>query len=195
MPSGVRSIELLPIPTPFLLECFPNIIFLAENMFLRILQTLLICVSICFAQDPISALSVYPGLGNFSQLLTSDPQLVKTLQTSNNFTLLAPTDDAIAKWRSSNIYAIFANQNLTEWFTEATLAYHLLNGLYPTANIGSEPAFLPTQLLINETSLNESFCLVTGGQRVETMKAGSLTFVSGNKTSSSVIQGVSLFAA
>jgi hypothetical protein len=65
------------------------------------------------------------------------------------------------------------------------LTYHLLSGSHPTALISKTPEFVPSALS------NTTLANVTGGQRIEASKPDEIIFQSGNKTSSTLVSGVS----
>jgi len=152
-------------------------------MFLSLL-VLAISGKLCCAQNATDILAVFPEVSDFSALVNSYPRFLAKLQAANNFTLLVPNNTAVSKWRASQTFAIESSGNSTQDFTEATLSYHLLNGTYPTADFGTQPQFISTGLL------NQSWNQVTGGQRVEVAKNGTLTFTSGVNTISSFLFGV-----
>jgi len=117
-----------------------------------------------------------PSLSKLASLIGASPQLSSLLSPAYNFTFLAPTNDAISTW-------LVGNQSQS-WI-EATLAYHLLSGSHPTALLSKTPEFVPSALS------NISFANVTGGQRIEASRPAKIIFQSGNKTSSTLVSGVS----
>jgi hypothetical protein len=140
-----------------------------------ILLPLVFCVTISSAQTIPEAVSDIATLSILSELLASSPRLSAWLLTANNFTFLAPSNAAISQ--------LIAGNYLQDGI-EATLTYHLLSGSYPTVHFGNVLEFIPTALS------NASFANVTGGQRVEVTNTGNVTFRSQNKTSSSLLFGV-----
>jgi uncharacterized surface protein with fasciclin (FAS1) repeats len=148
------------------------------------LLVLAISGKLCCAQNATDILALFPEVSDFSALVNSYPRFLSKLQAANNFTLLVPNNTALSQWRAGQIFAIENSENITQDYIEATLSYHLLNGTYPTADFGIQPQFISTGLL------NQSWNLVTGGQRVEVAKNGTLTFTSGINTISHFLFGV-----
>jgi uncharacterized surface protein with fasciclin (FAS1) repeats len=143
--------------------------------------------NLCFAENANYAtdiLALFPEVSDFYALVNSYPRFLAKLQATSNYTLLAPNNTALSQWRAGQIFALENAINITQDYTEATLSYHLLNGTYPTADFGIQPQLIPTGLS------NESWNLVTGGQRVEALKNGTLTFTSGINTISRFLFGV-----
>ncbi len=117
-----------------------------------------------------------PSLSELASLIEASPRLSTLLLPAYNFTFLAPTNDAISTW-------LVGNQSQS-WI-ESTLTYHLLSGSHPTALISKTPEFVPSALS------NTTLANVTGGQRIEASKPDEIIFQSGNKTSSTLVSGVS----
>jgi len=127
-------------------------------------------------RDTIPALlSGYSQLSNLSALVNSLPQLVQQFNSADNFTFLAPTNNAISSWLAAN---------RSQDYIQAALQYHLLNGTYSSGSIPSKPIFIPSALT------NTSYSNVTGGQRVKAVNNGSLVFGSALNTTSNVISKV-----
>jgi len=131
------------------------------------------------AQKITQAISGYPQLSSLSSQIASFPRLSAQLATADNFTFLAPTNDALATWLAKN-------QSLET--IEAALLYHLLNGTYSYAALASKAVFIPTALT------NTTYTNVTGGQRVVGYTDnGHMVFQSGGlRTQSKVITPVSV---
>lgn len=121
------------------------------------------------------------NLTTYLNLLGIAPQLANM----KNVTLLAPSNQAFAKFLNSSMgAALKANDTAA---ISAVLMYHVLNGTYASSAIKTTPAFIPTMLT------NKAYSNVTGGQRVEAMLMGqNVTFTSGLLTQSHVTQAVSL---
>ena len=105
------------------------------------------------------------------------------MNSATNITILAPSNNAIGLLLNdtATVTAIAADPGLIV----AVLQYHILQGTYFASQIPTTPAFIPT-LLTNETYSN-----VTGGQVVEAFaNNGNVTFLSGLKINSSVIETV-----
>jgi hypothetical protein len=122
-------------------------------------------------------LSSQPQLSSLSKQFESFPNLAQEFDTADNFTFLAPNNNAISAW----LTAIHSQD-----YIEATLEYHLLNGTYPTASLSNTPQFIPTRLN------NNSYSNITGGQRVEALNDGRARFVSGLNTTSNIVTAVSV---
>ena len=150
----------------------------------RSLLVLAISGKLCFAQNATVILASFPEISDFSALVNSYPRILAKLQAANNFTLLVPNKTALAQWRANQVFAIENAENMTQDYTEETLSYHFLNGAYPTADFGIEPQFISTGLS------NQTWDLVTGGQRVEVVKNETLTFTSSVNTISRFLFGV-----
>lgn len=114
-----------------------------------------------------------PGLG----------ELVQGLDSAQNITILAPSNEAFAAIGNETVQALASNTGLLT----ALLQYHVLNGTYLASAITNQSAFVPTLLT------NELFTDVTGGQVVEAVKTGdNVTFFSGLLSNSSVSTAVSI---
>ncbi|KAJ4322800.1 hypothetical protein N0V94_002180 [Neodidymelliopsis sp. IMI 364377] len=106
-------------------------------------------------------------------------QLVESLSSAQNVTILAPSNEAFASVGNETLQALTANDGLLT----ALLQYHVLNGTFLSTAITNQSTFVPT--LLN----NELFTNVTGGQVVEAVTSGgNVTFFSGLLSNSSVSQ-------
>ncbi len=141
-----------------------------------LLPLLLLFVAQSAAQTILDFSLKTHSLSKLASLIEASPHLSSLLLPAYNFTFLAPTNDAISTWLVGN-----QSQSLIE----ATLTYHLLSGSHPTALLSNTPQFIPSALS------NISFTNVTGGQRIEASKPHDVIFQSGNKTSSTLVSGVS----
>jgi hypothetical protein len=121
-------------------------------------------------------LLAHTQLSNLSNLVKSFPALDQQFNSADDFTFLAPTNDAISLWLATN---------RSRDYIQAVLQYHLLNGTYTSASVPSKPVFIPSTLT------NTSYCNVTGGQRVKASNNGHLTFGSALNTTSNVLSAVS----
>lgn len=121
-------------------------------------------------------LSSNPQLSSLASYVASFPRLAQQFKTADNFTFLAPTNEAFATWLRGNH---------SSDYIEATLTYHLLNGSHPSASLSSTPLFIPTALT------NTTYCNVTGGQRVKALNDGRVVFGSALDTNSTVLAAVS----
>ncbi|KZM22933.1 uncharacterized protein EKO05_0004915 [Ascochyta rabiei] len=106
-------------------------------------------------------------------------QLVQSLSSAQNVTLLAPSNEAFANVGNATLGALTSNEGLLT----ALLQYHVLNGTILSSAITNQSQFVPT--LLN----NPLFTNVTGGQVVEAVASGgNVTFFSGSLSNSSVTQ-------
>lgn len=92
---------------------------------------------------------------------------------AENFTFLAPSNDAIVAYGNAKGTTISAERGIM-----ALLQYSLLQGIYPSLSFTNESQFVPSYLL------NSTYANVTGGQRVElSLNSNGLPqVISGNKT-------------
>ncbi|KAL9130543.1 MAG: hypothetical protein Q9217_001311 [Psora testacea] len=126
-----------------------------------------------------ASLMATPDLSNLTQYVSLFPQLLSTLASANNITILAPSNEAFAKFLNSPAGSAITNNDTAT--IQALLQYHVLNGTYPASAITEKPAFVPT--LLSDTS----YANVTGGQVVEAIKQGdSVVFYSGLLANSTV---------
>jgi uncharacterized surface protein with fasciclin (FAS1) repeats len=106
-------------------------------------------------------------------------QLVESLSSTQNITILAPSNEAFASLGNETLQAL----TVTEELLTALLQYHVLNGTFLSTAITNQSTFVPTLLT------NELFTNVTGGQVVEAVSSGgNVTFFSGLLANSSVSQ-------
>jgi len=139
-----------------------------------------------YAITLIDVLASHPELSTLHGYVNASSSVTSLLASANNFTFLAPTNDAVGKYLSK-----FPN-NLTEDVLEATFQYSLLRGGFPSLSFTNTPQFVATNLV------NASYANVTGGQTVELVLGadGNPQVVTGNKstaTSTSVVCLKSLF--
>lgn len=131
------------------------------------------------AQTIPEVLSGYPQLSKFAGYIDSFPSISQQFAQADNFTLLAPTNDAISTWTAGN----HSDDDI-----KAALLYHLLNGTYPVAALTETPQFLRSSLT------NVSYSMVTGGQRVEAVNNGHAVFRSALNATSNVVSAVSIIS-
>ncbi|KAL9609305.1 MAG: hypothetical protein Q9167_005923 [Letrouitia subvulpina] len=126
-----------------------------------------------------SVLSSAADLSNLTSFVSQFPQLLTTLSSATNITILAPSNEAFGKFlQSPAASAVTANDSNA---IQALLSYHVLNGTYPAAAVKETPAFIPT--LLN----NPAYANVTGGQVVEAIaQDDSVVFFSGLLSNSTV---------
>ncbi|KAK8246881.1 FAS1 domain-containing protein [Phyllosticta capitalensis] len=123
------------------------------------------------AQSIVDILNNTPELSTLKSLVTMFPDLVDTLSSAREITVVAPSNDAFQKFLSENPGAD-QNQDLVK----NLLTYHVITGVYESSAITGSPGpvFVPTLLTSSEYSL------VTGGQRVGAQaKDGGVVFTSG----------------
>jgi Fasciclin domain len=113
-------------------------------------------VSSCVAQ-----LSLQDYLANntevsaFNALLSQSKETAAILESASNFTLLIPSNAAIATLQDVDLLQL--------------LYYHLLTGEHAVASITNVSQFIPTHLT------NVTFANVTGGQVVEALQENNKT--------------------
>ncbi|OSS54256.1 hypothetical protein B5807_00398 [Epicoccum nigrum] len=106
-------------------------------------------------------------------------ELVQSLSSAQNVTILAPSNEAFAQVDNETLAALTANEGLLT----ALLQYHVLNGSILSSAITNQSQFVPTLLS------NQLFTNVTGGQVVEAVASGgNVTFFSGLLSNSTVTQ-------
>lgn len=133
-------------------------------------------------QNITQALSSNPDLSTLVQLLMGQTDLMKSLASAQNITVIAPNNNAFARFMNSSGAQASANPSMLT----GTLSYHVLQGNISSDQITATPAFVPTLLT------NPTFSNVTGGQRVEAVKMGNnVLFYGGLKMSSMVVKAVS----
>jgi uncharacterized surface protein with fasciclin (FAS1) repeats len=119
--------------------------------------------------DLVTLLANNTQLSNLTTYLGLFPDLVGTLSSLQNITLLAPNNAAFSRLLNSSAGAALVNNDTT--LIEALFTYHVLNGSY--ANF-SDTQFVHTLLQPPQ------FANVTGGQVVEVIQSGNETsFFSG----------------
>jgi uncharacterized surface protein with fasciclin (FAS1) repeats len=108
--------------------------------------------------------------------------LVSALAGASNITVLAPSNEALAKFLNTTAGTSAASM---PGAVAALLSYHILNGTYPASSFTNTSMFIPTMLM------NTSYANVTGGQRVEAMATNnSVVFTSGLLSTSTVTTAV-----
>jgi len=124
-----------------------------------------------------------PNLSNLTQYLGLYPQIVQTLSSLTNITLLAPSNEAFTKLLSGP-GAAQANPSDKSLIT-ALFTYHVLNGTYFSTDITSKPAFIRTALV------DPAYTDLTSGQVVEAvMSDKEVDFYSGLLQKATVTQAV-----
>lgn len=138
--------------------------------------------SVALAQttpDLTTALGGNPDLSSLVSLIKLQPQLLASLGSAKNITILAPNNAALAGIANSSLASNSAA-------VTALLSYHVLNGTYGSAQVTNTSAFIPTLLT------DKAYTNVTGGQVVEAQLArGNVSIISGLLQNSTVTQAVS----
>ena len=151
-------------------------------MQLRRLAISLISASCVGAQSLTSVLQGDADLSTLTSTLQMFPDLLSSLGSASNITVLAPSNEAFNALFAT---AAGAAAKSDSGLLQAVLEYHVLNGTYPASAIPSTGAFAPSLLT------NSSYTNVTGGQRVEGKSSnGNVTFISGGGAMSNVSQAV-----
>ncbi|KAG4440275.1 hypothetical protein IFR05_004236 [Cadophora sp. M221] len=130
----------------------------------------------CSAKFLLETLPTLPELTTLQSYVRQLPRLSAKLDTVDNYTLLAPTNEAFDSWLGG------ANPQPTLDDIEAILFYHLLRGIYPVASLSPSPKFTASFLT------NSSYTNVTAGQSVQ-LSQDSKKFPlirSGNGTNASI---------
>lgn len=129
----------------------------------------------------LQVLQQYPQLSSLNTLVNSSANATALLANSNNFTFLAPSNDAISKFNSQNPGVL----NGTQLFPN--VQYGLLKGVYPTLSITTTPQFVQSNLS------DSTYANVTGGQAVELVlgSGGTPEILTGNQSISTSIGSVS----
>ena len=129
----------------------------------------------------LEVLAQYPQLSSLNTLIKNSTNATALLTGSNNFTFLAPSNDAIATFNTQNPGVLNGSSLL------ANVQYGLLKGGYPSLSFTSTPQFAVSNLT------NTTYANVTGGQAVELVRSsdGTPQILSGNKTISTSTSTVS----
>lgn len=130
-----------------------------------------------FAITLLEVIQTNPELSSLYSYINGSANATSFLANSNNFTFLAPSNEAISALVQSK-----GNATLTEDLILASIQYGMLKGGFPTLSFSNESQFVSTNLA------NPSYANVTGGQAVELAVDGdgNPQVVSGNKTSAAV---------
>ncbi|GAB7365443.1 hypothetical protein MBLNU230_g6517t1 [Neophaeotheca triangularis] len=134
-------------------------------MHLNYLLSAAIAATAVFAQDDedsssnslTSVLGDNDDLSSLATLLEDYPDLVETLSGSQNITILAPSNDALAD---------FETDGLEDGFLEATLRYHVLNAMVMSDAINGTAQFVPSLLTADA---NDDYTTLDDGQVVEAL--------------------------
>lgn len=133
--------------------------------------------------DPtlVKLLEATPDVSSLATLVGALPELASFLLNATDITILAPTNDAFAKFQKTVGAGLKANDTA---LIEALLSYHVLQQAVPSSDFSDTPAFVPTLL-------TSPYANVTGGQVVEGALNGSdVIITSGLKSTSKVVKAV-----
>jgi Fasciclin domain len=138
-------------------------------------------VSHGWAISLLQVLQTYPQLSSLYSLVNSSASATALLANTNNFTFLAPSNDAVSKFNTQNPGVLNGTQLLP------ILQYGLLKGGYPTLSITTTPQFIQSNLS------DSTYANVTGGQAVELVLGsdGTPEAVTGNRSISTSSGSVS----
>ena len=149
------------------------------------IATLTIASRSTIAQNISQVLTQYTQLSSLSAIIANSSALSTQLDAADNFTFLAPSNDAITAWTQSSP---------SDTSIDAVLAYHLLSDVINIVNFDASHRHIPPYFI--PSALNDStYTNVTGGQRVGMYyigEMGQVEFQSGNKTISQIITAVCL---
>lgn len=149
------------------------------------LLSLAALASAAAAQTLDQTLNSDPDLATLVALGSKYPDLVTTLESQKNITVLAPTNEAFSEWAATALGKKFATSDDA---IQALLSYHVLGAKVPASAFTTTPAFVPT--LLN----SPAYTNVTGGQVVEGKLNGTtIEITSGLLEISRVVKGVSSF--
>ncbi|KAJ5111456.1 hypothetical protein N7532_001991 [Penicillium argentinense] len=129
---------------------------------MRLVYFLPAFVSLATAQNLMSALGSNDNLSTLSSLISTDSELLRTVESVDNVTILAPTNKAIEDFEEGNSARLRDGR-----LTQALMQYHVLNGRYPFDSIRETGIFIPT-LLTDDAHVN-----VSGGQVVQAVRTSS----------------------
>lgn len=131
----------------------------------------------CFGQDVVTFLENNPETAPFAQVLADYPELLADIQSTEDITLLVPSESALSELN---------NESTNETEIPQLLRYHVLRGSYSVSDLLSQTnPFIRT--LMTDTG-------VTGGQRVQVSGDGeTVNIFSGlNRNATIVAENVSL---
>lgn len=127
-------------------------------------------------------------LSSLVSLLQTQPETLDALNNASNITLLAPSNSALDSLMSSTDEAVLAALASTE-YVRALLSYHVLSGVFRSADIPETPAYVPTLLTPALMSADgEAYTSVMPAQVVEVIKrsTGDVQVYSGLRQLSTV---------
>ncbi|KAI9690677.1 MAG: hypothetical protein M1820_009911 [Bogoriella megaspora] len=132
------------------------------------------------AQNLTQVFTLYPELSSLSSIIANSSSLFKQLEAANDYTFLAPSNDAIA----ARVKSPSSNASI-----DTVLAYHLFHRILPLTRetLPSNGTFDDTETSFLISSLTDSkYALVSGGQRAKFMFNDEALIQSGNRTTSQI---------
>ncbi|KAL9114340.1 MAG: hypothetical protein Q9227_001762 [Pyrenula ochraceoflavens] len=139
---------------------------------LSLLTLLTGCASLVAGADFISTLKGTSDLSNLTYYLDLFPSFLDTLNSTDNITILAPSNEAFQNTLKDQ-NSQFADARVVG-YVDTVLSYHIVNGTWASSSISSTPQFLSTWLT------DHDWTIVTGGQVVEAVTVNDQPqFISG----------------
>ena len=147
---------------------------------------LALVISSAAPQELASLLASRPDLSNLSSFLGLYPTLLQSSTNLNNFTLLAPNNNAWAKLLNGSFGAQFTANDTT--FLQALFAYHTINGTNNLSEVQKNVTYINTNL---NYYLTPKYSQYFGNPVLGSLSAeGQLAFYSGLNTQSNLVTAV-----
>ena len=151
---------------------------------LSLLALLTGCASLAAGADFISTVKGNSDLSNLTYYLDLFPDFLNTLNSTDNITLLAPSNEAFQSTLADQ-NSQFADARIVG-YVDTVLSYHIVNGTWASSSISSTPQFLSTWLT------DHNWTIMSGGQVVEAVtENGKPQFMSGFSKPSTIKTSVS----
>ncbi|TKX22526.1 fasciclin domain-containing protein 4 [Elsinoe australis] len=142
---------------------------------------LLAAAGVASAQSLADVLTQTNATSQLAQLVQGVPGLLDRLSSAQGITILAPNNEAIARFTAENGAAVQADPDLVP----AVLNYHVLNGTIRAADITGAPGPLFPRTLLDDDDYED----VAGTQYLEAQAVNNgVTFFSGLERNSTVVQ-------
>lgn len=142
--------------------------------------------------DLFTVLNLQPDLTSFRAALNLVPDLAVILANSTNITILAPVDAAFVALPSDTPEGLAVTARDHDGVA-ALLAYHVLQGTYPSSAVTEVPTYVSTLLDNTFRVAGVAQANVTGGQYVGAVRNGSdVSFLCGDLAFVTVTEAVSL---
>jgi flagella basal body P-ring formation protein FlgA len=132
--------------------------------------------SVASAQSLLDISSLRPDLSLFFSYVNASPSLKLQFAAADNFTLLAPTNEAVLS---------FLDTSPSPSLIDATASYHLLQGAHSSASVNASGTVFVSNL--NDTA----FVNITQGQSVKAFNNGTFFVESWLKAKTNVVSAVS----